>query len=90
VKTPQQNDLVKHKQKHILSITRSYFFHYGLLYCFWSYVVALVVHLIIKIPSTLLDNKSLYYVLYNKIPDISHLRYLVVLFLLPLLLIEKK
>ena len=74
METPQQNGLVERKHQHILNITRSLLFHSGLLQCFWNYVAALAVHLINRIPSSLLDNKSPYYVLHDKLPDISHLR----------------
>jgi len=74
VETPQQNGLVERKHQHILNITRSLLFHSSLPQCFWNYVAALAVHLINRIPSSLLDNKSPYYVLHDKLPDISHLR----------------
>jgi len=62
--TPQQNSVIERKHQHVLNVTRSLLFQSSLPKCYWSYVVNHVVHLINKMPSAILKNKSPYEMLY--------------------------
>lgn len=74
VETPQQNGLVERKHQHILNVAISLKFQSKLPKTFWNYFIGHSVHLINRLPTPLLKNKSPYEVLYNKFPDYDSLR----------------
>lgn len=74
VETPQQNAVVEMKHKHILNVNRALMFQSHLPKVFWCYAVIHAMHLINRLPSTMLSNKSPYEKLHQHIPDLRHLR----------------
>jgi hypothetical protein len=74
VSTPQQNGIVERKHQHILGTARALLFQSKLPHIFWAHVVGHAVHIINKLPTPFLSNKSTYQVLHNCLPDIDSLR----------------
>lgn len=74
VECPQQNGLVERKHQHIVNVPRSFKIQSKLSTVFWNYFIGYVVHIINRLPFPLLDNKSPYELLYDKIPDYNSLR----------------
>jgi hypothetical protein len=60
--------------RHILYIARALLFQANLPKQFWSYAVSHAVYLINRIPSPVLNNKSPYFLVHQKLPDLTHLR----------------
>ena len=58
VNTPQQNGVAKRKNGHLLNTTRALLFQGNVLKSYWGEAVLTTTHLINRIPSRLLDNKS--------------------------------
>jgi hypothetical protein len=74
VSTPQQNGIVERKHQHILGTARALLFQSKLPHIFWAHAVGHAVHIINKLPTPFLSNKSTYQVLHNCLPDIDSLR----------------
>jgi len=74
VETPQQNDIVKGKHKHILHVTQTLLFQANLPPIFWEFAVNHVVFLINVIPTPLLNNITPHEKLFGKLYDISFLK----------------
>lgn len=68
VYTPQRNGLVERKHRHLLNCARTLRFHVGLAITFWGDCILIATFLINKTPTSVLDDKSPYQVLYNSIP----------------------
>ncbi|MCH80679.1 peptide transporter PTR2, partial [Trifolium medium] len=74
VETPQQNARVERKHQHILNVARALLFQSHLPKQFWSYAVMHAVFLINRISTPILNNKSPYFCLLNKSPDLANLK----------------
>lgn len=74
VESPQQNGRVEIKHQHILNVARSLLFHSNLPKQFWCYVVSHVVFIINCVFSPLLENKSPYFFMHDKLPDLKILK----------------
>ncbi|CAH9056118.1 unnamed protein product [Cuscuta europaea] len=74
VETPQQNGRVERKHQHILQIARSLLFQSCFPITFWSDCILTDVHIINRLPTSILHNKSPFEMLYNHAPDYNHLK----------------
>ncbi|XP_057734746.1 uncharacterized protein LOC130950242 [Arachis stenosperma] len=74
VETPQQNGIVERKHQHLLAVTRSLIFQSDIPKCFWNFALLHAVYIINRIPSTFLQNKSPFQLLYQTFPDLSDLK----------------
>lgn len=77
VKRPQQNARVEPKHRHILEIARAIRFQAGLSLKYWGDCVMSAAHVINRLPTPILNNKTPYECLHNKPPNYNHLRVLV-------------
>ena len=74
VETPQQNGTVERKHQHILNVARAISFQAHLPNNFWNFAIQHSIHLINRIPTPLLQNKSPYEILHNQPPVLLHLK----------------
>lgn len=74
VETPQQNGRVERKHKHILNVAHALLFQGHLPKKFWGESILTTSYLINITPSTLLENKSPYELLYGSLPDYANIR----------------
>lgn len=74
VATPQQNGIVERKHQHILAVARALLFEAYLPKCFWTHAVGHAVHIINRLPTRFLSQKSPYWVLFNSVPDLDSMK----------------
>jgi len=74
VETPRQNGIVERKHQHILGTARALLFQADLPNIFRAQVVSHVVHIINRLPTPFLAQKSLHRILFYCLPDISLLK----------------
>ena len=72
--SPQQNGRVERKHRHLLNVARSLRFQASLPIEFWSYCVLAAGYLINRIPTAVLNGKTPYELLYQKLPPTNHLK----------------
>ena len=72
--TPQQNGLVERKHRHILEVSRALYFQSGIGSSYWGECAKTAVHIINRIPSTVLKDISPFEALYKQKPDFNLLR----------------
>ncbi|XP_076885827.1 uncharacterized protein LOC143535475 [Bidens hawaiensis] len=74
VYTPQQNGIVERKHRYLLNVARALLFQGGIPLRFWSECVLTAAYLISKAPSSILNGRSPYELVYGFKPVLSHLR----------------
>lgn len=74
VYTPQQNGVVERKHRHILEVARSLLFHSHLPLHFQPYSILTAVHIINKLPSSVLNWTTPFEVLYKHPPNYQQLK----------------
>ena len=70
----QQNGIVERKHRHIIECALTLLSHASLPVTNWAYVVNTAIHLINRLSSPKLSHKSPWEKLFNKPPNITHLR----------------
>ena len=73
VNTPQQNSIVERKHGHLLNVARALMMQFHLLKIYWSYFVIHATHIINMHPTLVLNDFSLYEMLYKTSPDFNQL-----------------
>nr|KYP48432.1 Retrovirus-related Pol polyprotein from transposon TNT 1-94 [Cajanus cajan] len=74
VERPQQNSVMERKHLHILNIARGLMFKFNVPLNIWGDFVKTTVFLMNRTPSPILNGKSPYELLYNKLPNYSSFR----------------
>nr|XP_009597447.1 uncharacterized protein LOC104093413 [Nicotiana tomentosiformis] len=74
VYTPQQNRVIEKRHRSILDMARALRFQAYVPLCFWGECVSTAVYLLNRLPTILLQGKTLFEALYQKGPSIQHLR----------------
>ncbi|KAL0405762.1 UNVERIFIED_CONTAM: Retrovirus-related Pol polyprotein from transposon RE2 [Sesamum latifolium] len=72
--TPQQNGVVERKHKHLLNVARSLLHQASLPTTFWGDCVLTAAYLINRLPSSILNWKSPYEILFLKLPSLDHIK----------------
>uniref|UniRef100_A0A2N9J6E2 Integrase catalytic domain-containing protein n=1 Tax=Fagus sylvatica TaxID=28930 RepID=A0A2N9J6E2_FAGSY len=72
--TPQQNGVAERKHRHIIQCALALLSQSNLPISYWSYAVSTATHLINKLPTPILSNKSPWELLFKSKPSISHLK----------------
>lgn len=74
VEDHQQNGTVERKHQHILMVARSLMFHSKIPIKLWGEAVLTAIHVINRMPTKILKNKSPYELLYKKLPSYAHFK----------------
>lgn len=74
VNRPQQNVRAERKHRHVLEVARDLKFQSGLPLSYWEEFVMTTVHIINRLPTAVLHNKTPYEILYDKPADYNHLK----------------
>ena len=72
--TPEQNGLAERKHRHIIETSITLLQTASLPPQFWSFACQVAVYLINRMPTSVLNNKSPFELLFKSIPEITHLR----------------
>ncbi|GKD33846.1 ribonuclease H-like domain-containing protein [Tanacetum coccineum] len=72
--TLQQNEIAERKRRHLLNVARSLLFQGGIPLRMWTKYILTTTYLINRLPSSVLNGKSPYEMIYKKHPSLSHLR----------------
>ncbi|KAM0005355.1 putative RNA-directed DNA polymerase [Helianthus debilis subsp. tardiflorus] len=71
--TPEQNGVAERRHRHVVETGLALLHHAHLPTSFWSHAFQAATYLINRLPTTILNNKSPYEVLFNVAPNLNHL-----------------
>uniref|UniRef100_A0A2N9IQM4 Integrase catalytic domain-containing protein n=1 Tax=Fagus sylvatica TaxID=28930 RepID=A0A2N9IQM4_FAGSY len=72
--TPQQNGVAERKHRHLVQCALALLSQSTLPMSYWSYAISTAIHLINKLPTPNLSNKSPWETLYHTLPDFTYLK----------------